>query len=88
MRGDINDSDDDSETTLNTAPASPRHNQDVRAQGPVVAAATEVEQGIPSIAAARSEPVAWRDLPHRQQLVIITLARLSEPLVQTSLQVS
>lgn len=34
------------------------------------------------------KPIAWRDLPQKQQLVIITLARLSEPLVQTSLQVS
>lgn len=31
--------------------------------------------------------VAWRDLPKKKQLVVITLARLSEPLVQTSLQV-
>jgi hypothetical protein len=31
--------------------------------------------------------VAWRDLPRRDQLLILTLARLSEPLVQTSLQV-
>ncbi|OHE99138.1 major facilitator superfamily transporter [Colletotrichum orchidophilum] len=31
-------------------------------------------------------PVAWRDLPKKQQLLVITLTRLSEPLVQTSLQ--
>ncbi|KAI1344679.1 MFS general substrate transporter [Xylariaceae sp. FL0016] len=30
--------------------------------------------------------VAWRDLPRKDQLLVITLARLSEPLVQTSLQ--
>ncbi|KAI0144219.1 MFS general substrate transporter [Hypoxylon sp. NC0597] len=30
--------------------------------------------------------VAWKDLPKKKQLVVITLARLSEPLVQTSLQ--
>jgi hypothetical protein len=34
------------------------------------------------------KPVAWKDLPQKQQLAIITLSRLSEPLVQTSLQVS
>lgn len=34
------------------------------------------------------KPVAWKDLPRKDQLIIITLARLSEPLVQTSLQVS
>lgn len=33
------------------------------------------------------QPVAWMDLPRKKQLVIITLARMSEPLVQTSLQV-
>ncbi|KAF4785131.1 major facilitator superfamily transporter [Colletotrichum scovillei] len=31
-------------------------------------------------------PVAWRDLPKKQQLFVITMTRLSEPLVQTSLQ--
>jgi len=31
--------------------------------------------------------VAWRHLPRKDQLIVITLARLSEPLVQTSLQV-
>ncbi|KAF6235762.1 hypothetical protein HO173_005957 [Letharia columbiana] len=31
-------------------------------------------------------PVAWRDLPKKSQLAILTLARLSEPLTQTSLQ--
>ncbi|KAI2466670.1 MFS general substrate transporter [Annulohypoxylon bovei var. microspora] len=30
--------------------------------------------------------VAWGDLPKKKQLIVITLARLSEPLVQTSLQ--
>ncbi|KAL9119994.1 MAG: hypothetical protein Q9187_003450 [Circinaria calcarea] len=31
-------------------------------------------------------PVRWRDLPNKGQLAILTLARLSEPLTQTSLQ--
>jgi hypothetical protein len=35
----------------------------------------------------KEEPVTWLSLPHRTQLIILTLARLSEPLVQTSLQV-
>ncbi|EFX03310.1 major facilitator superfamily transporter [Grosmannia clavigera kw1407] len=34
----------------------------------------------------QSEVVRWRDLPHKGQLTVLTLARLSEPLVQTSLQ--
>jgi hypothetical protein len=33
------------------------------------------------------KPVTWSDLPRKEQLIIITIARLSEPLVQTSLQV-
>ncbi len=32
-------------------------------------------------------PVAWSELPRKDQLFIITMARMSEPLVQTSLQV-
>ena len=31
-------------------------------------------------------PAAWRELPQKSQLAILTLARLSEPLTQTSLQ--
>ena len=37
---------------------------------------------------ADTEKVSWGDLPRKDQLIVITLARLSEPLVQTSLQVS
>jgi len=33
-----------------------------------------------------AKSVSWGDLPKKQQLVVLTLARLSEPLVQTSLQ--
>ncbi|PSR97619.1 major facilitator superfamily domain-containing protein [Coniella lustricola] len=34
----------------------------------------------------QKEAVSWNDLPHKQQLLVIVLTRLSEPLVQTSLQ--
>lgn len=34
----------------------------------------------------KQKPVAWKDLPHKGQLAILTIARLSEPLTQTSLQ--
>ncbi|EAQ84690.1 hypothetical protein CHGG_08704 [Chaetomium globosum CBS 148.51] len=40
----------------------------------------------PSNRAAGPETVSWRDLPRKDQLCVITLARLSEPLVQTSIQ--
>ena len=34
----------------------------------------------------KKKPVSWKDLPHKGQLAILTMARLSEPLTQTSLQ--
>lgn len=34
----------------------------------------------------KEKPVKWRDLPNKKQLAILTIARLSEPLSQTSLQ--
>lgn len=34
----------------------------------------------------QTSEVSWKDLPRKDQLIVITLARLSEPLVQTSLQ--
>lgn len=34
---------------------------------------------------AKSKPVSWRSLPRKDQLFVLTLARLSEPLTQTSL---
>ena len=36
--------------------------------------------------APKKEKVKWKDLPHKDQLTILVLARLAEPLVQTSLQ--
>ncbi|KAJ4352754.1 hypothetical protein N0V95_003972 [Ascochyta clinopodiicola] len=35
--------------------------------------------------AAKGQPISWRSLPRKDQLFVITLARLSEPLTQTSL---
>jgi hypothetical protein len=37
------------------------------------------------VEAAKEEPISWRALPRKDQLFVITLARLSEPLTQTSL---
>ena len=36
----------------------------------------------------KEEAVTWRSLPQKRQLAVLTMARLSEPLVQTSLQVT
>ena len=35
---------------------------------------------------SKKQPVSWSQLPRKSQLAILTLARLSEPLTQTSLQ--
>lgn len=35
--------------------------------------------------AAKEKPISWHSLPRKDQLFVITLARLSEPLTQTSL---
>lgn len=44
------------------------------------------EQTIGTAAAsAKSAPISWHELPRKDQLFVITLARLSEPLTQTSL---
>jgi hypothetical protein len=42
----------------------------------------------PPVQADKKGPVSWSSLPHKGQLAILTCARLSEPLVQTSLRVS
>ncbi|CAD6444654.1 6ad748d0-e784-45cb-8bc6-8d9bdf14791b [Sclerotinia trifoliorum] len=41
---------------------------------------------IPATEPEKEGPVAWSSLPHKRQLAILTCARLSEPLVQTSLR--
>ncbi|KAI9834397.1 MAG: hypothetical protein M1819_003008 [Sarea resinae] len=40
----------------------------------------------PETVPPKEEAVTWRSLPRRDQLAILTMARLSEPLTQTSLQ--
>jgi hypothetical protein len=37
------------------------------------------------VEATKEKPISWRSLPRKDQLFILTLARLSEPLTQTSL---
>ncbi len=53
----------------------------------------EGEGGVPGgeddpLVNEKDEAVTWMTLPHKGQLAVLTLSRLSEPLVQTSLQVS
>jgi len=40
----------------------------------------------PKSSAQKAGPVAWRDLPNKRQLFILTMTRLCEPVTQTSLQ--
>lgn len=47
-----------------------------------------VAAGDSPVVSEKDEPVTWMSLPHKRQLIVLTLSRLSEPLVQTSLQVS
>ena len=49
-------------------------------------ASSSTNEGPLSPSPAKARPVSWSDLPNKQQLAILTLARLSEPLTQTSLQ--
>ncbi|CZR64357.1 related to E.coli tetracycline resistance protein TCR1 [Phialocephala subalpina] len=44
------------------------------------------ERAVEEVNNEKDEKVTWMSLPHRKQLIVLTLARLSEPLVQTSLQ--
>lgn len=55
--------------------------------GPVGTGADPEQDGRRRKLAETAATVGWRDLPRKKQLIVITLARLSEPLVQTSLQV-
>jgi hypothetical protein len=43
---------------------------------------------IPTRTVEKEKLVSWMSLPRKSQLAILTLARLSEPLVQSSLRVS
>jgi hypothetical protein len=42
----------------------------------------------PTVTKEKNKTVSWGELPRKKQLFVITMARLSEPLVQTSLQVA
>jgi hypothetical protein len=51
----------------------------------------EDEESLPLDVPTREERktvVTWGSLPHKRQLAILTIARFSEPLVQSSLRVS
>lgn len=67
------------------APGDARH--DVIASGQAVTVVRTLEpRPVSEAIREKKETVSWKDLPRKKQLVVITLTRLSEPLVQTSLQ--
>ncbi|KAI0101985.1 MFS general substrate transporter [Nemania sp. FL0031] len=63
-----------------SSPRSPRAHTDML----TINTLTEQESHQPNT--PPNSVVGWRDLPRKDQLLVITLARLSEPLTQTSLQ--
>lgn len=67
-------------STLTTDIDSPHTSASIRTHDPPEQQPLQDEQK------EKEAPVRWRDLPHKQQLLIIVLTRLSEPLVQTSIQ--
>lgn len=86
------DSDQDLDIETGELTGERRDPSQTRGQnGPTSALADDGEAVLPSTRTKKEDNkkavVAWRDLPRKRQLVIITLARMSEPLTQTSLQV-
>jgi hypothetical protein len=95
------DSDNDGSETAVASPASPR-SDDGLCQGVAGNTGNEAfspnglhdpfivrddSSAKKDIVEKKKEPlVTWMSLPHKRQLIVLTAARLSEPLVQTSLQ--
>ncbi|RMJ13381.1 hypothetical protein CDV36_006988 [Fusarium kuroshium] len=84
------DSDNESETSEHHDPSSQYHETTQGSTRPLNQV-TEPDGLLPPSPGSTpepkgNEPVAWSDLPQKHQLFIITLARMSEPLVQSSLQ--
>lgn len=49
----------------------------------------DVEESLVALPSkGEDKPITWMSLPHKSQLAILAIARLSEPLVQSSLRVS
>lgn len=60
-----------------------------RTQPPSPVLTVVAESGVKTLEEEKlkEEDVTWMSLPHKSQLAVLTMARLSEPMVQTSLQV-
>ncbi len=72
---------------LDTSPSSPAIVSPGIAAARTTMAVQERLVGASPRRTGDASTVSWKDLPRKDQLIVITLARLSEPLVQTSLQV-
>lgn len=64
----------------------PGHQSVVSGQAATVAQTPAEPRPVSEPSKEKKETVSWSDLPQKKQLVVITITRLSEPLVQTSLQ--
>ncbi|KAI0540594.1 major facilitator superfamily domain-containing protein [Xylaria digitata] len=58
----------------------------LRVETGIVAADVPGDHGVRRPNGPSKDVIGWKDLPKKDQLLVITLARLSEPLTQTSLQ--
>ncbi|KAH9876719.1 hypothetical protein J1614_003851 [Plenodomus biglobosus] len=54
-------------------------------QNDTVPSQPNISEQAATTTATKPEPIRWRELPRKDQLFVITLARLSEPLTQSSL---
>lgn len=68
------------------APGDGRHDVIASGQAATVVRAPAEPRPVSEDQTEKKQTVSWKDLPRKKQLVVITLTRLSEPLVQTSLQ--
>ncbi|OCK75989.1 MFS general substrate transporter [Lepidopterella palustris CBS 459.81] len=86
-----NSSDSGSRSSRDEKNNSYAHGRGQSSQSLFLSTNIQTETGLPHIdedeqvSAANEKPVTWRSLPRKDQLLILTLARLSEPLTQTSL---
>lgn len=85
VSGDVSAHETDSQTAIRHA-GKPRRS----ATSPLITSHTPVDEAEvgadPGLATGEEKPITWSSLPRKGQLAILTLARLSEPLTQTSLQ--
>ncbi|KAL7896588.1 major facilitator superfamily domain-containing protein [Trichoderma sp. SZMC 28014] len=87
MRQNRSDNDDDESVSEVAVDAQLRSSLDAESVSSYAENGPLSPTAAPSVSQNESKrPVSWSELPRKDQLFIITMARMSEPLVQTSLQ--